>query len=78
MSGPPHHPRHNVGMAMRAHDHRVVPLCYPHHEDAQGYKGVFREMGNEGMREYFDDVAEKLRTQYIQQGVNDEYSEFPR
>lgn len=79
MSGPPHHVRHDVGMGMRAHDHRAVPLCPEHHEDAQQYRGVFGKMGRQGMREFFDDAAERLRTQYLEQGVtNDENSEFPR
>lgn len=43
----------------------------PHHEDAQGYTGVFREMGKLGMRKFFDDVAEELRTEYLQRTRSD-------
>ena len=75
MSGPPHHPRHNVGMGQRAHDHRAVPLCMEHHEDAQQYR--LAGMTKEKMREFLDEVAEKLRVQYLQ-GVNHESTDFPR
>jgi hypothetical protein len=78
MSGPPHHPRHNVGMGMRAHDHRVVPLCPEHHEDAQQYRGVFAAMGKLGMREFFNEVTEKLQTQYLSRSEHDQSDEFPR
>ena len=71
MSGPPHHVRHNVGMGMRAHDHRAVPLCLEHHEDAQRYR--LAGMDKIEMRSFFDNVAEKLRTQFLQ-GVNDNES----
>jgi hypothetical protein len=63
-------------MGMRAHDRRAVPLCPEHHDDAQQYRGAFREMGKEGMRTFFDDVAEKLNRQF-EQGVTNEDSEFP-
>ena len=62
---------------MRAHDHRAVPLCMQHHEDAQQYRGAFREMGKEGMRDFFDKVTEQLRTQYLE-GVTHENTEFPQ
>jgi len=63
-SGPPHYPRHDVGMGQRAHDRRAIPLCHLHHEDAQQYRGVFREMGKEGMREWMDLQAMRLEALY--------------
>jgi hypothetical protein len=70
MSGPPHHPRHDVGMSQKAHDHRAVPLCMEHHEDAQRYR--LAGMDKYKMRVFFDDQGEQLRTRYLQQqGGND-------
>ena len=77
MSGPPHHPRHDVGMGQRAHDRRAVPLCMEHHEDAQRYR--LAGMDKYKMREFFDDIAEKMRTQYIERRSDDESTDtFPK
>ena len=57
-----HHPRHNVGMGQRAHDHRAVPLCYQHHEDVQQYR--LDGMNREQLRDWMDAAAERLRKDY--------------
>jgi hypothetical protein len=46
-----------------------------HHEDAQRYR--LGGMNKVEMRAFFDDVAERLRTQFLE-GVNHEDTNFPR
>jgi hypothetical protein len=79
MSGPPHHPRHSVGMALRAHDHRAVPLCPPCHVSIHSLTwGTFKGWVKQQVRDFLDDQGEKFRTQFLQ-GVNShESTEFPR
>jgi len=64
ISGPPHHPRHNVGLALRAHDHRAVPICYRCHEDLHRLSGRFRGWTRDRLRAWLDDLAVTLREQY--------------
>jgi hypothetical protein len=80
MSGPPHHPRHNVGMAMRAHDHRVAPLCVDCHTSIHSLTwGRFKGWVRDQVRKFLDEQGAELRKQYLEsKGVNDENSEFPR
>ena len=79
MSGPPHHPRHGVGMARRAHDHRVVALCVECHASIHSLTwGRFKGWVRQQVRDFLDQAAEKLQAQY-KQGVSDnENQEFPR
>jgi hypothetical protein len=61
--GPPHHPRHDVAMSRRAHDHRAVNLCHEHHEQAQTYQLL--GMDKYQLREWLDEVAAKRRAEYL-------------
>jgi len=61
--GPPHHPRHNVAMSKRAHDHRSVNLCHEHHEQAQTYRLL--GMDKYQLRAWLDEVAAKRRAEYL-------------
>jgi hypothetical protein len=66
LPGQPHHPRHDVAMGKRAHDHRAVPLCYEHHEQAQTYRllGMTREQ----LRTWLDQVSAECRHEYKLRG----------
>jgi hypothetical protein len=64
-SGPPHHPRHNVGLAMRAHDHRAVPLCPECHESIHRLTfGFFKGWNRQQVRYWLDALAVKYRALY--------------
>jgi len=64
-SGPPHHPRHDVGMGMRAHDHRAVPLCPECHESIHRLTwGTFKGWTRDMVREFMDKKAMKYRKLY--------------
>jgi hypothetical protein len=65
MSGPPHHPRHNVGMAMRAHDHRAVPLCPTCHDSIHRLTcGPFKGWVRDQVRAFLDALGDSLRAEY--------------
>ena len=58
-----HHPRHDVAMSKRAHDHRAVNLCHEHHEQAQTYQLL--GMDKYQLRAWLDEVAAKRRAEYL-------------
>ena len=81
MSGPPHHPRYNVGMALRAHDHRAVPLCPECHDSIHRLTcGRFKGWVRQQVRDFLDDQGEALRALYLQrEGVTNEGdNSFPK
>lgn len=58
-----HHPREGQGMAQRADDWSVVPLCADHHRGPEGWHGdraTFR-MRHKGMQTEMDMLAEVNR-----------------
>ena len=67
-----HHPRHNVGLAMRAHDSRLVSLCSRHHTELHGMSGHFRALHRQDVRDMMDAAGERLRTEYKKQHPEDE------
>jgi hypothetical protein len=60
-SGPPHHPRHDVGLGLRAHDHRAVPLCHSCHEELHRLNGHFAGWSRDKLRSWLDAVAASMR-----------------
>jgi hypothetical protein len=64
-SGEIHHARHDVGMGLRAHDHRAVPICRKHHTDLHGLSGPFRGWNRDGIRSFLDDEIARLRLRYL-------------
>ena len=60
-SGPPHHPRHDVGLGRRAHDHRAVPICHQHHVELHAKNGAFLGWPNDRLRAWLDATGAALR-----------------
>ena len=58
------HHKMGAGMAMRSHDDTAIPLCRSCHEDAHGFKGLFKVWSRERMHEWHDMEAEKMRELY--------------
>ena len=72
----PHHPRHNVGGAMRAHDHRAVPLCRTHHiGHLHGLTGQFKGWTRERLRAWLDEFGAQLRAEYLRRFPNETQGE---
>lgn len=71
-SGPPHHPRHAsaalggvVGLSMRAHDHRAVPLSQECHDSIHRLTcGFFKGWHRQQVRDFLDELALKYRSEY--------------
>lgn len=63
----PHHPRHNVAMGRRAHDHRAVPLCglTCHVPGIHALAGRFAGWTNTRVAAWCDDVAARLFPRYV-------------
>ena len=54
-----HHDRHQVGLALRAHDRRTIPLCAGHHRELHSMSGVFATWTGPQLREWVADrIAE--------------------
>jgi hypothetical protein len=78
-SGPPHHPRQNVGTGLRAHDHRAIPICPRHHEELHGMHGYFEDWHRQRVRDWLDDLAIALRNRYERiQNAQNQSDRFPR
>jgi hypothetical protein len=78
MSGPPHHPRHGVGMARRAHDRRAVPLCVECHASIHSLTwGRFKGWVRQQVRDFLDVRGERFRALY-QQRSEHENPEFEK
>jgi len=60
-----HHPRHDVGMGLRAHDHRAVPLCRQDHIDIEQHDGRFAGWTKEQVAEWCDLMAAHYRRIYL-------------
>jgi hypothetical protein len=59
-----HHPRHGVGMALRAHDHRAVPLCRQCHIDIEQHRGRFDGWSKGRVAEWCDLMGAHYRRLY--------------
>lgn len=62
-----HHPRHAVGLAQRAHDHRAIPLC-PEHHGAGIHRltsGFFKGWSREQVRAFCDREGARFRERYL-------------
>lgn len=71
-SGPPHHPRHDVGIAKRAHDHRAVPLSPECHESIHRLTfGFFKGWVRQQVRDWLDALAVKYRAEYAKTNRSD-------
>ena len=65
-SGPPHHPRHDVGLALRAHDHRAIPLSPKCHESIHRLTfGSFKGWSREQVRAFCDREGARFRERYL-------------
>lgn len=62
-----HHPRHNVGLAQRAHDHRALALCHQHHADLHALSGPFKGWVRDMVRAYCDEEGALLLALYYRQ-----------
>jgi hypothetical protein len=64
-SGPPHHPRHDVGAGRRAHDRRAVPMCYLCHDSIHRLTyGRFKGWTRQQVRDFLDDHGMRLSALY--------------
>lgn len=65
-SGHPHHPRHDVGLGLRAHDHRAIPLCHKCHESIHRLTfGAFKNWTREQVRAFCEREGAKCRDRYL-------------
>ena len=67
--GDPHHATHldnggGVGMGMRGHDHRAIPLCRKHHMEIHSLGGPFRGWLRDHVRAWVDARIEESRARY--------------
>lgn len=59
----PHH-RTGAGLAMRAHDHKAIPLCRYCHNAFHAGSGTFKRLDRQGKRTYQDEAIERCRRVY--------------
>ena len=60
-----HHPRHDVGLGLRAHDHRAIPLCHQHHAELHGLCGYFKGWSREQVRAFCERESAATRARYL-------------
>ena len=59
-----HHDRHQVGLALRAHDRRTIPLCAGHHRELHSMSGVFATWTGPQLREWVADRIAEHQARY--------------
>lgn len=52
-------------MGLRAHDHRVVPLCHEHHMMLHAWSGAWRAWNRARLHEWLDALAAEMRERYL-------------
>jgi hypothetical protein len=68
--GDPHHATHlenggGVGMGMRGHDHRAIPLCRRCHTDLHAMAGAFRAWNRDFLRAWTELKIDECRRRYL-------------